>query len=137
MSPVKGMIRYNTDNIRLERSTDGGTTWVELDLRGNSLVAHPYQYSVRHLVDVWWNLTDADDVISIYCPSFDVVVTLHEATTAKVKPYYIKCWGGNRILVRPTAGNFIDAGASTQLVIAPDASVTLIPLTGHPYWAII
>lgn len=34
MAPVPGMIRYNTDNAYYERSTDEGTSWVELALYG-------------------------------------------------------------------------------------------------------
>lgn len=36
MTPVAGMIRYNTDNKYFERSTNEGTSWAQLDLSGTT-----------------------------------------------------------------------------------------------------
>lgn len=39
MAPLPGMIRYNTDNLYLERSTNEGTSWTQLDLSGATTIA--------------------------------------------------------------------------------------------------
>jgi hypothetical protein len=41
MAPTAGMLRYNTDTKRIERSTDGGGTWAEVDLTGATLITIP------------------------------------------------------------------------------------------------
>jgi hypothetical protein len=31
----------------------------------------------------------------------------------------------------------MEAGALTEIILAPPGTITFVPLTGHPYWAII
>ena len=82
-------------------------------------------------------LSDANDVLSIYNPTGESIVNLHEVTTAKVKPYYIKNWFGYAIRIRAYPGNVIEVHAQTEIVLQPTASVTLVPLVGHPYWVLL
>lgn len=97
----------------------------------------PSPLSVKFMVDAYWNLSDADDVIVMYNPSYPTVLTMHDANTAKVKPYHIKCWSANNVHIRTIAGNFMEAPELTEIILAAPGTITLVPLTGHPYWTIL
>jgi hypothetical protein len=77
------------------------------------------------------------DVISVYSPSGASNFYLPEVTTIKVKPYHIKNWAGYDLYVRALAGNYIEADQKTVIILVAPSTLTLIPLTPHPYWAIL
>lgn len=64
MAPLAGMIRYNTDTLRLERSTDEGASWLPLDISGSGGVpAGCVMQTARTTAPTGWLLCDGASLL--------------------------------------------------------------------------